>query len=310
MTRTPVERAAAVSRAVGLEVLVKRDDLSHPSHGGSKWRKLERILVEARAGGATDLVTIGSAASNHVVATAVHAAALGVHAVVTPHPDTPAARSALRAMIALGADLHPARGDRAVLAAVARLMARLRLNGYRPYFIAPGGSSALGASTYLAAARELAHQVDGWPDLVGCALGSGGMHAGLAAGFAACGARAHLVGVKVREGWATRERFVRWLAGRTLSLAGDRPRPLQIHIVDATGPGYGRPSEAGERARRLFAEDGIELDSTYTAKAAAALLEVARARRARRVLFWHSFAPPPPARGVAIPPRLAALLTA
>jgi D-cysteine desulfhydrase len=305
---TPVERCAAVSRAVGLEVLVKRDDLSHPSHGGSKWRKLHRILGDARTARATDLVTIGSAASNHVVATAVHAAALGVHAVLTPHPDSPAARAALRAMIALGAELHPARGDREVVAASALLMARLRLRGYRPYFIPPGGSSALGATTYLAAARELAHQVDGWPDLIGCALASGGMHAGLAAGFAACGARSHLVGVKVREGWATRERFVRWLAGRALRAAGDRPRTLQIDIADATGPGYGRPSEEGERARRLFAEDGIALDSTYTGKAAAALLEIARARRARRVLFWHSYSPPPPARA-SIPQRLAALLT-
>ncbi len=309
MRGTPVERCAAVSRAVGFEVLIKRDDLGHPSHGGSKWRKLDRILTEARAAGATDLVTVGSAASNHVVATAVHAAALGVHALLTPHPDGPAARAALRAMIALGAELHPARGDREVIAGVARLMARLRLRGYRPYFIPPGGSSALGASTYLAAARELAHQLDGWPDLVGCALASGGMHAGLAAGFAACGARAHLIGVKVRDGWATRERYLRWLAGRALRVAGDRPRPLQIDIADAMGPGYGRPSDEGERARTLFAEDGIALDSTYTGKAAAALLAIARARGARRVLFWHSFAPPPPAR-VNIPQPLARLLTA
>ena len=84
---------------------------------------------------------------------------------------------------------------------------------------------------------------------------------------------------------------------------------MHHHLFDAMGPGYGRPSEAGERARQLFAEDGIALDSTYTGKAAAALLEIARARGARRVLFWHSFAPPPPAR-VAIPTHLAALLIA
>ena len=307
--RTPVERCAAVSRAAGLEVLVKRDDLGHASHGGSKWRKLGGILVEARAGGATDLVTLGSAASNHVVATAVHGGALGVHAVLTPHPDSPEARAALRAMVALGAELHPARGDREVMTRVARLMTRLRLAGRRPYFIAPGGSSAIGAAAYLAAVREIAGQLDEWPDLIGCALGSGGMQAGLAAGLASCGVRSHLVGVKVRDGWATRVAFVRWLAGRALRQAGDPPCPLQIDIADATGPGYGRPSEAGERARALFAEDGILLDSTYTAKAAAALLEIARARRARRILFWHSYAPPPRAR-VTIPERLTALLSA
>jgi 1-aminocyclopropane-1-carboxylate deaminase/D-cysteine desulfhydrase-like pyridoxal-dependent ACC family enzyme len=305
--RTPIERCAAVSRATGIEVLVKRDDLGHASHGGSKWRKLAGILAEARELAATDLVTLGSAASNHVVATAVHAGALGVHAVLTPHPDSPEARAALRAMVGLGAELHPARGDREVVARVARLMARLRIAGRRPYFIAPGGSSALGATAYLAAAREIADQIDGWPDLIACALGSGGMQAGLAAGLASCGASSHLVGVKVRDGWATHARFVRWLGGRALRRTGDPPRRLQIDIADATGPGYGRPSEAGERARRLFAEDGILLDSTYTAKAAGALLEIARSRRNRRVLLWHSYAPPPPAR-VTIPPRLAALL--
>lgn len=307
--RTPVERCAVVSRATGLEVLVKRDDLGHPSHGGSKWRKLDGILTEARARSATDLVTLGSAASNHVVATAVHAGALGVHAVLTPHPDSREARAALRAMIALGAELHPASGDRQVVTAVARLMTRLRLAGRRPYLIAPGGSSALGAAAYLPAVREVAEQLDSWPDLIGCALGSGGMQAGLAAGLAACAAPAHLIGVKVRDGWATRAHFVRWLGGRALRRAGDAPRRLQIEIADATGPGYGRPSEAGERAHQLFAEDGILLDATYTAKAAAALLEIARARGARSVLFWHSYAPPPPAR-VAIPPRLAQLLVA
>ncbi len=305
---TPVERAAAVSRVTGIEVLVKRDDLGHPTHGGSKWRKLDGILDAARAASATDLVTLGSAASNHVVATSVHAGALGVHAVLTPHPDSPQARAALRAMIALGSELHPARGDREVVTAIARLMARLRMAGRRPYFVAAGGSSAVGAAAYLEAVREIAGQLDGWPDLIGCALGSGGMQAGLAAGLASCGARAHLVGVKVRDGWATRPRFVRWLGGRALRRAGDPPRRLQIDIADATGPGYGRPSEAGERAQRLFAEDGILLDSTYTAKAAGALLEIARSRRARRVLFWHSYSPPPPAR-VAIPDRLAGLLT-
>lgn len=308
MTPTPIDRCAAVSRATGLEVLVKRDDLTNLTHGGSKWRKLERILPAARAAGATDLVTLGSAASNHVVATAVHAGALGVHAVLTPHPDSPPARAAMRAMVALAAELYPARGDREAVVGAARLMARLRLAGRRPWLVPPGGSSPLGAAGYLAAARELADQLDEWPELVGCALGSGGMLAGLAAGFAVCGAPAHLVGVKVRDGFATHERFVRWLAAWTLRRAGESRRPVQIDVADGIGPGYGRPSEAGERARRLFADDGIALDSTYTAKAAAGLLDSARARRARRILFWHSFAPPPAAR-VAIPPRLAQLLT-
>jgi len=60
--------------------------------------------------------------------------------------------------------------------------------------------------------------------------------------------------------------------------------------VDGVGPGYGHPTPAGEEARELAARHGVTLDSTYSAKAFAAL--AALPAGFRRVMFWHTFAAP------------------
>jgi 1-aminocyclopropane-1-carboxylate deaminase/D-cysteine desulfhydrase-like pyridoxal-dependent ACC family enzyme len=112
-------------------------------------------------------------------------------------------------------------------------------------------------------------------------------------------------------GWPTRVVAVRvaprivanrwriaWLAraAERMLLRYDAPlpaprSPLPVVINDALGAGYGHPTSAGESARTLAAEHGLVLDSTYGAKAFAALPECAR-RGFRRVVFWHTFARP------------------
>lgn len=57
----------------GLEVYVKREDLIHPLIMGNKWRKLKHNIREAKAHGFKQLVTMGGAFSNHILATAAAA---------------------------------------------------------------------------------------------------------------------------------------------------------------------------------------------------------------------------------------------
>jgi 1-aminocyclopropane-1-carboxylate deaminase/D-cysteine desulfhydrase-like pyridoxal-dependent ACC family enzyme len=71
------------------------------------------------------------------------------------------------------------------------------------------------------------------------------------------------------------------------------PRKDQIEVLDDyVGDGYGVPTDASEEATRLFARlEGIVLDSTYTAKAAAGLIDLVRRGRFKRneiVCFWHT----------------------
>ena len=61
---------------------------------------------------------------------------------------------------------------------------------------------------------------------------------------------------------------------------------------DYLGSAYGAPTEAGNRVRRLMQEtEGIALDSTYTAKTVAAVMDYCREQRDRTgpVLYWHTY---------------------
>ena len=42
---TPLEEDERLSRVLGGEVWIKRDDLTHPLYGGNKVRKLERLIM-------------------------------------------------------------------------------------------------------------------------------------------------------------------------------------------------------------------------------------------------------------------------
>jgi 1-aminocyclopropane-1-carboxylate deaminase/D-cysteine desulfhydrase-like pyridoxal-dependent ACC family enzyme len=66
---------------------------------------------------------------------------------------------------------------------------------------------------------------------------------------------------------------------------------VPLMIMNRLGRGYGHPTPAGEQATRLAAGHGIALDPTYGAKAFAAVPELTH-RGYRRIVFWHTFAPP------------------
>ena len=62
-----------------VRLLIKRDDLIHPTVSGNKWRKLKYNLLEAQAQGCHHLVTFGGAFSNHIHAIAAAGATFGFH---------------------------------------------------------------------------------------------------------------------------------------------------------------------------------------------------------------------------------------
>src|SRR5271155_1003234 len=78
---TPLERAANLSRALGVDLWIKRDDLTGLALGGNKVRKLEYLVGDALAHGATSLLTTAAAQSNfcRVPAAAGARAGLRVH---------------------------------------------------------------------------------------------------------------------------------------------------------------------------------------------------------------------------------------
>ena len=79
---TPLQRLDGVSRLLGTNVYLKRDDLTGLGLGGNKVRKLEFLLADAREKGAEVVFSTGGAQSNHAMLTAAAAAKLGMRAIL------------------------------------------------------------------------------------------------------------------------------------------------------------------------------------------------------------------------------------
>src|SRR6476619_206451 len=88
---TPLWRHDALDALVGAEVWVKRDDMTSGAAGGNKIRKLEYLLADALAHGATVVITCGGLQSNHARATALLARELGLTPVLFLRTNEPSA---------------------------------------------------------------------------------------------------------------------------------------------------------------------------------------------------------------------------
>ncbi len=302
---TPIEASPRLGRALGIELLYSRDDLSGLELTGNKARKLEFLLAEAEAQGADTLVTCGGVQSNHARATAYAGAKRGLRSVLVLRVPDPASPPAPEANVLLdllaGAELRWI--SREAYARRAEVMAgvadALSAAGRRPYVIPEGGSSALGSLGYVVAMAQLRAQLppdwrDG-PVTIAYATGSGGTGAGIELGvrllgwsgarplgFAVCNDAGYFRGVIAALCAEARRRWpaLPAVSGQDVAIDGG-----------FVGPGYAMTTPEGTAIiRRAAREDGILLDPVYTGKA---MLGVAtRAREgslpARRVIFVHT----------------------
>jgi D-cysteine desulfhydrase len=293
-------------RAGVSELWIKRDDLTHPVHGGNKVRKLEWILGAAIRDQTKTLVTGGALGSNHVLATAVFGRALGmnVEAYAVPRPMTDAVRQAVRATEDTGAIVHRLPSATAYPLVIAGDLIRRRIltrDGAR--FIPIGGSSPVGMLGYVNAAFELKAQIAAGlcsePRAIFVPAGSGGTVSGLLAGCRLAGLGCQVVGVRIVPRLALgRFRVLRRARAvlRLIRRAGwTQPMP-SIGLGDVTvlggheGPGYGAPSRESRLAVALTRDlEQVDLDPDYAAKAMAGMLaELVRWPALRRapILFW------------------------
>jgi len=294
---TPVERV----RLPGLEreVLVKRDDICGDGYAGNKLRKLEFLLAEARARGATRLITAGAAGSHHAFATAYHGTRHGFEAslVLFPQSFNGHVQEMLLLDQAVGAELRWASRMETIPYGLWR--ARFDHRDESVYMVPPGGSNETGTMGYVSAGLELAEQIaDGTspgPTSVHVATGTLGTAAGLAIGLAWAGLDIPLIATRITTRLLTNERtfamMVRNTITRLRSLGATPPSAEEVLAFvtihhDQFGAGYGRPTEAGAAAEQLFARAGLQLESTYTAKAAATVL--AAPAPDDLPLFWHT----------------------
>lgn len=285
---TPLEHAPRLSQLLGINLYVKREDLTGLALGGNKARKLEYLLGDAMAESATLLLTTAAAQSNFCRMTAAAGCRAGIRVglLLRGSPAQPLEANLLLDHL-LGAELRfvadadpyaPIHFD--LLTAWAE---EERARGGHPYliFLHHGSrAGALAAAGYVGVATELHEQCAAQacrPDHLYIAVGSGGSYAGLLLG--------------ARESWHAlqRTRVVGVCVGalspvvapqltQTLATTGallGLPVPHeQFELDDAQrGPAYGVPTPAALDAIALAARtEALLLNSVYTGKAFAALL--------------------------------------
>ena len=300
---TAVERCAALAPWLGRDdVWMKRDDLISPVYGGNKVRRYEFVLADARARGATSIVTLGGLASTQVMATARFGRELGlpVTAVLFDQPVTRFAREAILTDVDAGAALVYGGG-------YARSAWRFQQARRAPgaYVIHPGAAGPRANLGYVDAVLELAAQVERGemprPDVIVLPTGSSGTLAALALGTAWLGWDTEIVGVRITLRVAcnaltigfVRARTARWITERApefgRALGARRGRYRLFH--GAIGPGYGHPTpEAVAAMERYRALTGKAGEVTYSAKALVGLHAVARdpAYAKKTILLWQT----------------------
>lgn len=294
LTPTPLhslDRLGAILGKAPGTLLVKREDQTGLAGGGNKARKLEYLLSKALGLGADHIITGGGPQSNHARITAAAAARMGLACTVMLQgsaSDAPTGNLLLDQLLGARVVWMPAADFAASELAMDDYAQQLRAEGATPYVIPIGGSTPLGALGFIDAAREtLAQRPDTSLFVVAC--GSGGTHAGLAAG---AGSHDRILGFRVTAQPDLPDR-VSAIATTAAALAGI-PAPLgQVRLDDSQlGPGYGKGTDACFDAISLAARtEGILLDPVYTGKALAGLIAACHSGRIGRddvVVFVHT----------------------
>lgn len=311
---TKLHRLERLSRELGVDLWIKREDLSGVSlFGGNKVRKLQYLMKDAIEQGCDTVFTYGATQSNHVMQTATAARLCGLRpvlylgAIVEPKPGDARANFLLDKI--LGAEIHVlpslGRSTRETMEANRPLfdehIRRLAAEGHKVYDIPVGGSTPRGAAGFAECFVELMEQSAALalkPDYLCLATGSGGTLAGLAAGRAMTGAsdvsiRGYTVGRKDPGSYPA---GIARLASDVLALLGlpeKKVQPGDFTVrFDFFKPGYEHPSPAANADIRLLARtEGIFTDPVYTGKGFHGMLEDIRSGaipKGSTVVFLHT----------------------
>ena len=298
---TPVSRHDVDLPAGSRTVWIKHDDQTSDIYGGNKVRKLEYILQRALDRGAERVATFGAVGSNHALATAIHAreAGLACTCFLAHQKRTPNIRKTLDMHLHLGTELVRYGGNTDRLA-----LYRRYLQDRKTWVIPLGGSCWLGAIGFVNAGLELAAQVDSGelevPGRIYIANGTMGSVAGLAIGLGLAGLPIEIHAVRVADNRFSKRGVLDRLMTKTTTLL-NRLEPAIPPEVAARTPiiwrdefyagGYAAVDGATLRAVEFARENlGLELETTYTGKAMAALLQdLEVSDGSTSALFWNTY---------------------
>lgn len=277
---TPLAPAPRLSEAVGIEILLKRDDLTGLGLGGNKARAVEFHVGAAEYTGADVFVTGGGPRSSWVLTAAVGATARGLAVELVMFGDRPPPGTGSLELLDLLDGVNVTfTGDRArssVDPMLITLEGRLRRSGRRPYVVGRGGADPVGAFGYLAAVEELEEQLREArvaPRTLWLPTGSCGTQAGLVAGYRRRANGISIMGASVHRPVDECEQRIRAISEAALDMAavGERHEVLW-ELLDERKTD---PRQVESATVVMARTEGILLDPEFGSPALAALMRTA-----------------------------------
>ncbi len=306
---TPLEMLDNISRDLGINLYIKRDDLTPLAMGGNKLRKLEYLAKDALNQGATLLLTVGGAQTNHGRLTLAVARKLGLKGAIAAVDEYPGQLSANLLLDGImGCDVWLKKPDgvhsqgRLLHETLAEVTAEYEAQGENVYFIPLGGSNELGCLGYYECACEMGAQAEALglsrPKVV-TTVGSLGTYMGLFLGISREKLPMSLTGIAISPNPAGARNYAKDFFDRCCSFFGfddaykDSFSAEDFHIDERYHRGaYNNPSEEVRKAMYYAAEkEALILDPCYTGKAFAGLLEQIKSgeiSKGEDVIFLHT----------------------
>lgn len=277
---TPIHRLDNISRILGTNVWIKRDDLTGVGLGGNKVRKLEFLLADAVEKKAEVVFTTGQAQSNHAMLTAACCRKLGMEPILILKKRGVMEKKGnilLESLMETEVRFMDVPDYASIYAEMDRVGKELGKNYYK---IPCGGSNGLGSLGYVDCIREIKEQEKELGihfNSIVCPEGSGGTHAGLALGHMLYAPDTKVIGMKVdADPFEVITPGIMRESCELMELDMEISEDEVFH-ADCVGPGYAIPSVEGNEAIRIMAKnEGLFLDPVYTGKAFGGLIRMAK----------------------------------
>ena len=304
-TPTPLQRLDNISVDLGMEIYIKRDDLTDFGTGGNKLRKLEYFVKDARDKGATMLLTVGGAQTNHGRLTAAVAAKYGMKAAIIAVDEYPGELSANLLLDGiLGCPVYLVQRDGEHSAGKLQAMAIEKVTkewedkGEKVYFIPMGGSNELGILGYYDCALETVTQSNqmGLKNVhMVTTVGSMGTYMGLAAAIKNENLPMKLTGIGIMPYKNGLQSFAKDYYDKVKAafrLDAEMTEADFNLTSDYDRGGYNNPvREVRDAIYYMARKEAIILDPCYTGKAFAGLLAMIREGNMDRdetIIFLHT----------------------
>ena len=303
-TPTPLEKLETLSKELGINLYIKRDDLTNYGTGGNKLRKLEYFLKDAQDQGATMLLTVGGPQTNHGRLTAAVAARAGMKSAIVAVGDDPGEISANLLLDGImGCHVYIVKPQEGVKSSqlqadkVAAVTEEWTAKGEKVYYIPMGGSNELGALGYYDCGLELAEQIQEQSledPLLITTVGSMGTYAGLFAAQIAEDLPYRLTGISImprKDAVAEALDYFEKVKS-AFSLPGDAGvRDVHIETRFDYGGYNNAVPEVRQAIYRMGRTEAIILDPCYTGKTFNAILKLVESGKigqGETVIFLHT----------------------